>query len=202
MSPPSRTPMSGASVVHTPSDYDIDGMDMGPGFGQFWALRLSLVCTPTGMPILWSPANPKLDEREVLTAMLDREPDTVADRPRLLVITDKGFASKEFETDLAMRGTELLRPSFKREKRRTGKALLKSVRQPIESVNDTLKAQVGLERLGGRTPAGRHRTRPATTRRALPYAGRSGIRRRASDRHNPSPPCARDSSPSSATSSR
>ncbi|MFE6847646.1 hypothetical protein [Streptomyces sp. NPDC057686] len=54
----------------------------------------------------------------MLTAMLDREPDTVTDRPGLLVITDKGFASKEFETDLAMHGAELLRPSFKREKRR------------------------------------------------------------------------------------
>ncbi|WSK00052.1 hypothetical protein OG395_47575 [Streptomyces sp. NBC_01320] len=40
----------------------------------FWGLRLFLVCTPTGMPILWALANPKLDEREVLSAMLDREP--------------------------------------------------------------------------------------------------------------------------------
>jgi hypothetical protein len=36
--------------------------------------------------------------------MLDREPDAVADRPGLLLITDKGFASKEFEADLALRG--------------------------------------------------------------------------------------------------
>ncbi|MEV0991208.1 IS982 family transposase [Streptomyces sp. NPDC049949] len=117
----------------------------------FWGLRPYLVCTPTGMPILWSLANPKLDEREVLTAMLDREPDTVTDRPGLLVVTDKGFASKEFETDLAMRGAELLRPSFKREKRRKGESLLKSVRQLIESVNDTLKGQLDLEQHGGRT---------------------------------------------------
>ncbi|MFJ3826807.1 IS982 family transposase [Streptomyces sp. NPDC090046] len=117
----------------------------------FWGLRLYLVCTPTGMPILWPLANPKLDEREVLTAMLDREPDTVTDRPGLLVITDKGFASKEFETDLAMCGAELLRPSFKREKRRKGESLLKSVRQLIESVNDTLKGRLDLEQHGGRT---------------------------------------------------
>ncbi|MFE9255206.1 transposase, partial [Streptomyces sp. NPDC006879] len=117
----------------------------------FWGLRLYLVCTPAGMPILWALANPKLDEREVLTAMLDREPDTVTDRPGLLLITDKGFASKEFETVLALRGTELLRPSFKREKRRKGESLLKSVRQLIESVNDTLKGQLDLEQHGGRT---------------------------------------------------
>ena len=36
----------------------------------FWGLRLYLVCTPAGMPILWALANPKLGEREVLAAML------------------------------------------------------------------------------------------------------------------------------------
>nr|WP_208867399.1 hypothetical protein [Streptomyces himastatinicus] len=45
--------------------------------------------------------------------MLDVDEDLVADRPGLLIIADKGFASKEFE-NLVMRGAELLRPSFKR----------------------------------------------------------------------------------------
>lgn len=117
----------------------------------FWGLRLFLVCTPTGMPITWALANPKIDEREVLAAMLDREPDLATDRPGLLIIADKGFASKEFETDPAFRGSQLLRPSFKREKRRKGESLLKSVRQLIESVNDTLKGQLDLEQHGGRT---------------------------------------------------
>ncbi|MFE7713264.1 IS982 family transposase [Streptomyces sp. NPDC057486] len=117
----------------------------------FWGLRLYLVCTPTGMPILWALANPKMDEREVLQAMLDVEAGLVADRQGLLLISDKGFASKEFENDLAMRGIELLRPSFKREKKRKGEGLLKSVRQLIESVNDTLKGQLDLEQHGGRT---------------------------------------------------
>ncbi|MEE1767109.1 IS982 family transposase [Streptomyces sp. JV185] len=120
----------------------------------FWGLRLYLVCTPTGMPVLWSLANPKMDEREVLQAMLDVEADLVTDRPGLLLISDKGFASKEFENDLAMRGIELLRPSFKREKRRKGEGLLKSVRQLIESVNGTLKGQLDPEQHGGRTHAG------------------------------------------------
>ncbi len=44
---------------------------------------------------LWALANPKIDEREVLTAVLDREPEAVTDRPGLLVIADKGFASME-----------------------------------------------------------------------------------------------------------
>ena len=46
---------------------------------------------------------------------------------------------------------KLLRPSFKREKRREGESLLKSVRQLIESVNDTLQGQLDLEQHGGRT---------------------------------------------------
>ncbi|MFJ9752823.1 hypothetical protein ACIRVM_44880 [Streptomyces chartreusis] len=46
----------------------------------FWGLRLYLVCTPSGMPILWALANPKTDEREVLQAMLDVEAGLVADR--------------------------------------------------------------------------------------------------------------------------
>ncbi len=100
------------------------------------------------MPIAWALANPKIDEREVSAAMLDREPHLAADRPGLLLIADKGFASEEFETDLAFRGVELLRPSCKREKPRPGESLLKSVRQPIESVNDTLKGQLDLEQHG------------------------------------------------------
>jgi hypothetical protein len=75
----------------------------------------------------------------------------VADRPGLLIIADKGFASKEFENDLVMRGAELPRPSFKREKKRKGEGPLKSLRQLIESVNDTLKGQLDLEQHGGRT---------------------------------------------------
>ncbi|MEV7951743.1 hypothetical protein AB0O74_32850 [Streptomyces rubiginosohelvolus] len=66
----------------------------------------------------------------------------LCDRPGPPLITDKGWASIEFETDLATRGVELLRPSSKREKRRKGEALLKPVRQLIESINDTLKGLI------------------------------------------------------------
>ncbi len=43
----------------------------------FWGLRLYLVCTPAGMPILWALADPKLGEREVLAAMLEIDADLV-----------------------------------------------------------------------------------------------------------------------------
>ncbi|MFF4486249.1 IS982 family transposase [Streptomyces sp. NPDC001544] len=120
----------------------------------FWGLRLYLVCTPAGMPVTWALATPKIDEREVLAAMFDREPYLPAERSGLLLICDKGFASKEFEADLARQGIELLRPSIKRERRRRGEPQLKAVRQLIESVNDTLKGQLDLEQHGGRTLEG------------------------------------------------
>jgi hypothetical protein len=139
----------------------------------FWGLRLYLVCTPTGMPMLWALANPKLDEREVLTAMLDRESEAVTSRPGLLLIADKGFASKAFEADLTLRGAELLRPSFKREKRPKGESLLKSVRQLIRSVNDTLKGRLDLEQHGGRTFEG---VAVRVAQRVLALAGPRGAR--------------------------
>jgi hypothetical protein len=67
----------------------------------FWGLRLYLACTPSGMPILWALANPKLGEREVLAAMLEVEAEVVAGHQGALLITDKGFAGREFEGLLA-----------------------------------------------------------------------------------------------------
>ncbi|MBB4941659.1 hypothetical protein FHR32_006036 [Streptosporangium album] len=117
----------------------------------FRGLRLYLVCTPAGMPIMWALANPKIGEREVLAAMLEVDAGLVAAREGIVLISDKGFASKPFETDLAEQGIELLRPSRKREKARYGEPMLKKVRRLIESVDDTLKGQLDLEQHGGRT---------------------------------------------------
>lgn len=120
----------------------------------FWGLRLYLVCTPTGMPILWALADPKIGEREVLAAMLEVDADLIAARDSILLISDKGFGSRAFESHLAEMGVTLLRPSRKREKARYGEAMLKQVRQLIESVNDTLKGQLDLEQHGGRSHQG------------------------------------------------
>ncbi|QMU73896.1 IS982 family transposase [Streptacidiphilus sp. P02-A3a] len=120
----------------------------------FWGLRLYLVCTPAGMPIMWALANPKIGEREVLAAMLEVDAGLVAAREGVVLITDKGFASKPLEKALAEQGIALLRPSRKREKQRYGEPMLKKVRQLIESVNGTLKGQLDLERHGGRTIEG------------------------------------------------
>ena len=120
----------------------------------FWGLRLYLICTPAGMPILWALANPKLGEREVVEAMLTVEAEVLSGRTGILLISDKGFAGKDFERFLAEQGIELLRPARKREKARYGQALLKKIRQLIESVNDTLKGQLDLELHGARSLEG------------------------------------------------
>lgn len=120
----------------------------------FWGLRLYLICTPAGMPILWALASPKIGEREVLEAMLERDAALVATRKGIILITDKGFSGKDLEKQLAERGIDLLRPARKTEKERWGAAVLKKIRQLIESVNDTLKGQLDLEQHGGRTSEG------------------------------------------------
>ena len=52
------------------------GTDLDPAMATdsrfFWGLRLYLVCTPTGMPIIWAPANPKIGERDKVGAPITR----------------------------------------------------------------------------------------------------------------------------------
>ncbi len=55
-----------------------------------WGLRLYLVCTPSGTPILYALANAKLGEREVLAAMLEVDADLITQRDGNLLISDKG----------------------------------------------------------------------------------------------------------------
>lgn len=117
----------------------------------FWGFRLYLVCAPDGMPVIWGLANPKIGEREAAAAMLDHDRHLVT--PGQVIVGDKGFAGKEFETfitdDL---GAYLIRPDRKDEKPWFGK--LGGIRQWVESVFDTLKGQLTLEDHGGRTITG------------------------------------------------
>lgn len=72
-------------------------------------------------------------------AVLDHDPTLTADRPRLVIIADKGYVSAELDRYLAERDATLLRPSYHNRAPRPGEHLLKPIRQRIESVNDTLK---------------------------------------------------------------
>jgi hypothetical protein len=120
----------------------------------FWGLRLHLVCTLAGLPVLFALSGAKADEREVLLGMLEAGKDVVDDHPGQTVIGDKNYFGRHFETDLTERELVLLRPVRKGEARRGGQCLLKPLRQVIESVNWTFKGQLDLERHGGRTPEG------------------------------------------------
>ena len=120
----------------------------------FWGLRLHLVTTLHGLPVAFALADPKTDEREVLVELLDVEPELLAERPGLVILVDKGYRDAETEAILAAQGVTVLRPAYKREAPRPGHGLFKPLRQLIESVNDTLKGQLDLERHGGRTIEG------------------------------------------------
>jgi hypothetical protein len=89
----------------------------GYGYGAshsryFWELRLHPVCTPAGLSITWALAHPKLDERQVLMAVLDQDRHLLTERPGLLLIADKGYTSAELDAYLHARGADLLRPAY------------------------------------------------------------------------------------------
>lgn len=120
----------------------------------FWGLRLHLVCTLGGLPVLSALTGAKADERETLLGMLEHDRDLVAARPGQTIIGDKNYFGRTFEADLTGRGLALLRPARKGETERGGAQLFKPLRQTIESINQTFKGQLDLERHGGRTKTG------------------------------------------------
>ena len=91
---------------------------------------------------------------EVLWDLVSVEPELVAARPGQVLIADKNYYGHQFEQLLAELGVRLLRPARKGEPERPGARLFKPLRQLIESVNDTFKGQLDLERHGGHTPRG------------------------------------------------
>ena len=120
----------------------------------FWGLRLHLVCTLTGLPVMFALAGAKADERETLLGMLGAARDVTAAHPGQVIIGDKNYFGRAFEAELTERELTLLRPVRKGEAGRAGQNLFKPLRQVIESVNWTFKGQLDLERHGGKTPEG------------------------------------------------
>jgi hypothetical protein len=120
----------------------------------FWGLRLHLVCTLTGLPVMFALAGAKADERGTLLGMLGAARDVTAAHPGQVIIGDKNYFGRAFEAELAERELTLLRPVRKGEAGRAGQNLFKPLRQVIESVNWTFKGQLDLERHGGKTPEG------------------------------------------------
>lgn len=122
----------------------------------FWGLRLHLVCTLHGLPLGWAVTGAKADERLTLDTILAGTPalTRAIQTCTPMIIADKNYYGHDFETRLAAAGINLCRPARKGEKPRPGNDFFKPLRQIIESINDTLKGQLDLERHGGRTIAG------------------------------------------------
>jgi hypothetical protein len=120
----------------------------------YWGSKLLLICTCDGTITGFGLANPKLfGEREQARQVLGRQP---ANRPApgTAVVTDKGLSGEETEAFFASDdlGLTLIRPARKDEK--TPRYFPNWLRQRVEAIIWTLKNQLGLERHGGRVPAG------------------------------------------------
>jgi hypothetical protein len=61
----------------------------------YWGLKLYLVCAGDGMPVMWCLADPKIGEREVLSALLDNNHHLI--REGQVMLADKGFSGKGFK---------------------------------------------------------------------------------------------------------
>jgi hypothetical protein len=112
------------------------------------------LCTLHGLPVGWVLTGAKADEREALGEILAGRGMAPGGAGRQLLIADKNYFGRQFEAELDQAGIELLRPARKGEPERAGARFFKPLRQVIESVNQSLKGQLDLERHGGRTPAG------------------------------------------------
>ena len=120
----------------------------------FWGLRLHMLATLHGLPVGFALTGAKADERQVLLGILDADPELTSGRAGQILIGDKNYFGADFEAALADAGLTLLRPARKGEAERGGSRFFKPLRQTVESIFDTYKDQIDLERHGGRTPAG------------------------------------------------
>ncbi len=99
------------------------------------------------MPIGFELAAANVPERRAAAEILERV--SVEGR---IVLADKGFAGRELEQLVTDLGGQLIRPDRKDERPRFGS--LGRIRQWIESVFQTLKEQLSLERHRARTLTG------------------------------------------------
>ena len=113
----------------------------------FWGMRLHLVCALDGTPRAAELCRADRPEREVALELLPR---TL--RGGEIVVADKGYAGRAFRAAVAERGGRLVRP--RRADEPGHGPFLGLIRQRVESVFQTLKDLLTLERHGARTPEG------------------------------------------------
>jgi len=113
----------------------------------FWGFRLHALFALDGTPRALALTSPKVDEKQVCLQMIarcERAPGQI-----LIVIGDKNFRGREFETDLDALEATMIRP--RRTDERGRRPHLAPIRQRIESIFWTAKDILTLERHGART---------------------------------------------------
>jgi Transposase DDE domain len=115
---------------------------------HYWGFKLLLLCAPDGTICDFDLVAANKPEREAALALLEANPIEGA-----TIICDKGFAGADFEAAVQELHALLLRPSRHDEPDRANPPI-GWIRQRIESIVNSLKDQLHLERHGGRTPAG------------------------------------------------
>jgi hypothetical protein len=114
---------------------------------HFFGFRLHALFAPDGTPRALALTSPKIDEKLVclqMVARCERQPGQA-----LILIGDKNFRGKDFETELAKLEATIMRPRRKDEQGRGPH--LAPIRQRIESIFQTCKDILTLERHGART---------------------------------------------------
>jgi hypothetical protein len=116
-------------------------------------------------------ANPKLvGERQAVVGMLA---SVAANRPAPgTLLGDKGFAGRDFQTALAGLELGIVRPA-RTDEPDVG-VFPNWLRQRIQATIWTLKHQLGLDRHGGRIPAGLWRASCSACSRSTPRSGSTG----------------------------
>ena len=111
----------------------------------FWGFRLHGLFALDGTPRALMLTSPKTPERDVCLTLLQR----CRRVGHLFVIGDKGYAGREFEQLAAALDATIIRPRRKDEP--AGGPHLAPIRQRIESIFQTCKDLLTLERHGART---------------------------------------------------
>ncbi len=133
---------------------------VGPSMGTARRTRASSGTAPApGMRPVGAAGGVRADRRQgrrTRNSARDarRRPELARDASRSDVDGRQELLRQAIQATLAAARIKLLRPARAGEKPRAGQGFFKPLRQVIESVNNTLKTQLDLERHGGRTIAG------------------------------------------------
>jgi len=111
----------------------------------FWGFRLHGLFALDGTPRALQLTSPKANERDVCLTLLSR----IERNQPLTAIGDKGYAGREFEQQAAALAVTIVRPTRRDEP--GASPHLAPIRQRIESIFQTCKDLLTLERHGART---------------------------------------------------